>query len=162
MFRLTRYGWACSAAGSALHSHCRGREFESPQVHQIKKTAKGGLFYLVWYSHEEIRRIKCGADERRWRGLDRAKPFFSPAYGRKSKRISSGPPRKKSLLPTRQKGLFSMISVPCGTGVYLRYDIALRAMIYAFAYEGTDIISCLRSKYIIRLAVYHIAQAIYH
>ena len=31
------FGWACSAAGSALHSHCRGREFESPQVHQ--KTA---------------------------------------------------------------------------------------------------------------------------
>ena len=30
------------------------------------------------------------------------------------------------------------------------------------AYEGTDIISCLRSKYIIRLAVHHIAIAIYH
>ena len=25
---------ACSAAGSALHSHCRGRRFESDQVHQ--------------------------------------------------------------------------------------------------------------------------------
>ena len=30
------------------------------------------------------------------------------------------------------------------------------------AYDGTDIISCLRSKYIIRLSVYHIAIAIYH
>ena len=30
------------------------------------------------------------------------------------------------------------------------------------AYEGTDIISCLHSKHIIRLAVYRIAIAIYH
>ena len=30
------------------------------------------------------------------------------------------------------------------------------------AYEGTDIISCLQSKYITRLAVYHIAAARYH
>ena len=37
-----------------------------------------------------------------------------------------------------------------------------RAMIYACGIWGTDIISCLQSKYIIRLAVYHIAQAIYH
>ena len=29
--------WACSAAGSALHSHCRGRRFESDQVHQKDK-----------------------------------------------------------------------------------------------------------------------------
>jgi hypothetical protein len=34
--------------------------------------------------------------------------------------------------------------------IYLRYDIALRAMIYAFGIWGTDITSCLRSKYIIR------------
>lgn len=26
---------ACSAAGSALHSHCRGRRFESDQVHHF-------------------------------------------------------------------------------------------------------------------------------
>ena len=37
-----------------------------------------------------------------------------------------------------------------------------RAMIYACGIWGTDIISWLRSKYIIRLAVYHIASAIYH
>ena len=24
---------ACSSSGRALHSHCRGKEFESPQVH---------------------------------------------------------------------------------------------------------------------------------
>ena len=28
--------WACSAVGSALHSHCRGRRFESDQVHHEK------------------------------------------------------------------------------------------------------------------------------
>ena len=28
-------GWACSLAGRALHSHCRGQGFESPQVHYI-------------------------------------------------------------------------------------------------------------------------------
>ena len=27
--------WARSAAGSASHSHCGGREFESPRVHQM-------------------------------------------------------------------------------------------------------------------------------
>ena len=50
-----------------------------------------------------------------------------------------------------------MISVPSERVIYLRYDIALRAMIYASRMKGTDIISYLRSKYIIRLAVYHIA-----
>ena len=34
--------------------------------------------------------------------------------------------------------------------IYLRYDIALSCDDIRFAYEGTDIISCLRSKYIIR------------
>ena len=28
--------WACSAVGSASHSHCGGRRFESDQVHQKK------------------------------------------------------------------------------------------------------------------------------
>ena len=27
--------WACSSSGRALHSHCRGKEFESPQVHYM-------------------------------------------------------------------------------------------------------------------------------
>ena len=55
-----------------------------------------------------------------------------------------------------------MISVPVGTGdIPCGYDICYADDI-RFAYEGTDIISCLRSKYIIRRAVYHIAIAIYH
>ena len=29
----TRRFWACSSAGRALQSHCRGQGFESPQVH---------------------------------------------------------------------------------------------------------------------------------
>ena len=61
-------------------------------------------------------------------------------------------PCKKTLLSTRQKSLFTMISVPWHERViYLRYDIALRAMIYAFGIWGTDIISYLQCKYIIRL-----------
>ncbi len=32
--------WARSAAGSALHSHCRGREFESPRVHHRRVDKK--------------------------------------------------------------------------------------------------------------------------
>ena len=32
--------WACSAVGSASHSHCGGREFESPQVHQVSPVRK--------------------------------------------------------------------------------------------------------------------------
>ena len=39
--------WACSAAGSAPHSHCGGREFESPQVHQIKAARQGGFFLQI-------------------------------------------------------------------------------------------------------------------
>ena len=43
-----------------------------------------------------------------------------------------------------------MISVPCGHGWYSwRYDVCFADDI-RFAYEGTDIISCLRSKYIMR------------
>ena len=38
--------WACSAVGSALHSHCRGRRFESDQVHHFEKNHRqiGGDF----------------------------------------------------------------------------------------------------------------------
>ena len=39
--------WACSAVGSAPHSHCGGRRFESDQVHE--KTPfplRDGVFYM--------------------------------------------------------------------------------------------------------------------
>ena len=41
--------WACSAVGSALHSHCRGRRFESDQVHHFEKNHRqiGGDFCLT-------------------------------------------------------------------------------------------------------------------
>lgn len=40
--------WACSAVGSALHSHCRGRGFESLQVHHPKKiTAKLAVIFCL-------------------------------------------------------------------------------------------------------------------
>jgi len=37
----------------------------------------------------EIPKIKCDADERRRRGLDRAEPLFLPIAGQKCKRIST-------------------------------------------------------------------------
>ena len=43
-----RKAWACSAAGSAPHSHCGGREFESLQVHQIEPPASAGVF--IWWN----------------------------------------------------------------------------------------------------------------
>ena len=39
-----------------------------------KTTLKGWFFLLVWYLYEEIRKNKCGADERRRRQLDGAEP----------------------------------------------------------------------------------------
>ena len=51
-----------------------------------------------------------------------------------------------------------MISVPDGTGDIADAMISASQMIYASRMKGTDIISYLRSKYIMRLAVYHIAN----
>ena len=69
---------ACSAAGSAPHSHCGGREFESPQVHRKKKPPLVGGFFLWYGIHaEEIRTIQCGTDECRRRRLDGAAPFLT-------------------------------------------------------------------------------------
>ena len=36
--------WACSAAGSASHSHCGGRRFESDQVHQMASSFELAIF----------------------------------------------------------------------------------------------------------------------
>ena len=38
--------WGISAVGSALHSHCRGREFESHMLHHLD-----ALFYMKENSH---------------------------------------------------------------------------------------------------------------
>ena len=32
---LKKSFWGCSSVGRALRSQCRGREFESPQLHQL-------------------------------------------------------------------------------------------------------------------------------
>ena len=73
--------------------------------------------------------------------------------------VQQGEPRKKHLL---RQVLFSMISVPYGTDDIssIRYplsadDICLRHM------NGTDIISCLRRKYIIRRKPYIILRQQY-
>ena len=48
-----RKTWACSAVGSAPHSHCGGREFESLQVHQ-KRSAPGRVcFIFAWLGRFE-------------------------------------------------------------------------------------------------------------
>ena len=69
---------------------------------------------------------------------------------------------KPSFVNLTKEG-FSMISVPVRTGDIssIWYRTFVRWYMPA-AYGGTDIISRLRSKHIIRLAVYHIAIAIYH
>ena len=69
---------------------------------------------------------------------------------------------KPSFVNLTKEG-FSMISVPVRTGDIssIWYRTFVRWYMPA-AYEGTDIISCLHSKHIIRLAVYRIAIAIYH
>ncbi len=38
--------WACSSSGRAPHSHCGGKGFESPQVHQGAGQRSGVLRYL--------------------------------------------------------------------------------------------------------------------
>ena len=84
-------------------------------------------------------------------------------------RFPSPAPRKKSLLSTDKGDFFQWYPFLVERVIYLRYDILYGyaegisiKMIYACGIWGTDMISCLRSKYIIRLAVYHIASAIYH
>ncbi len=42
-----RPSWAASSVGRALHSHCRGQEFESPAVHQKTTT----LLVVVFLFH---------------------------------------------------------------------------------------------------------------
>ena len=53
------------------------REFESRHSDQKSKIClrRFWTFLFVW---SETRKIKCGADEHRRRGLDRAEPLFSP------------------------------------------------------------------------------------
>ena len=60
-YNSTGNRWACSAVGSAPHSHCGGRGFESLQVHQAKSHPKGWFF--AWYGiyAEGIRTIKCNS-----------------------------------------------------------------------------------------------------
>ena len=54
-----------------------------------------------------------------------------------------------------------MISVPGGTGDIANAMISASQMIYASRMKGTDIISCLRSKYITRHKPYIISRQRY-
>ena len=54
-----------------------------------------------------------------------------------------------------------MISVPVGTGDIADAMISASQMIYASRMKGTDIISCLRSKYIIQHKLYIISHKRY-
>ena len=54
--------------------------------------------------------------------------------------------------------LFSMISVPYGTGDIAEAMISALQMIYASRMKGTDIISYLRSRYIMRRKPYIISR----
>ncbi len=90
----------------------------------------------------------------------------SACLRRKKSTGADGCPDRRFGLPVREKtvlGLvFSMISVPVERVIYLRNDITLRAVIYAWAYVERILYPLPGSKYIIRFIVYHIAIAIYH
>ena len=70
-------------------------------------------------------------------------------------------PCKKPLLSTGQKRFFTMISVPVGTGDIADTMISASQMIYASRMNGTDVISYLRSKYIMRRQPYIISHQRY-
>ena len=57
---------------SYLGAGCR--EFESRHSDQ---KIRDGFCHLLFFILRETRKMKCGADERRRRGLDRAEPLFS-------------------------------------------------------------------------------------
>ena len=70
---------------------------------------------------------------------------------------------KKVTFVYRQRWLFSMISVPCGTGDIssIWYRTVVRWYMPA-AYEERILYHACEASIIIRPAVYHIASAIYH
>ena len=78
--------WACSAVGSAPHSHCGGREFESLQVHQKRSTPGRVCFIFAWLGRFEPSHatVRWTVAHRRLDG-DGSIVF----------RISSSPPKKK-------------------------------------------------------------------
>lgn len=55
---LHHISWGISAAGSASHSHCGGRGFESPMLHQniksVLRNQGGFLFFKKVYSFSHI------------------------------------------------------------------------------------------------------------
>ncbi len=64
-------------SGTANWRRSRGcREFESRHLDQISRN--GFMPFLLISFECETRKIKCGADERRRRGLDRADPLSAP------------------------------------------------------------------------------------
>ena len=80
--------WACSAVGSAPHSHCGGREFESPQVHQQKGGApfRAPRFLLVDRRFEESNVTRMSVAGEGW-----TEPNHNFCLWQKCKRISSSP-----------------------------------------------------------------------
>ena len=62
----------------------------------------------------------------------------------------------------RQKGLFSMISVPCGTGYIACAMISSAQMIYASRMKGRILYHACVASISHGNAVYHIAQAIHN
>ena len=78
-------------------------------------------------------------------------------------RVSPAPPWKKSLLSTDKGDFFQWYPFLSERVIYLRYDIALRAIIYAFGIWGNGYyIMLAKQVYHAATAVYYIASAIYH
>ena len=84
-------------------------------------------------------------------GEGSTEPLHNMRQKRRCKRIPSGPPRKNlSCLPDK-RGFLQLSPFLPERVIYLRYDIALRAMIYAFGiWRNGYYIMLAAGKYIIR------------
>ena len=100
---------ACSAVGSASHSHCGGREFESPQVHQTKSTTTrwcflfGMVFTQRRFEHFNAARTSAAGEGSTEPNLNfrRRRKCNSSPVARTNKKEAEGPPFLVSKYRTR-------------------------------------------------------------
>ena len=111
----------------------------------VEVMTNGGVTQLVEYP-VHTRSVTCSSQVAATRPVGQAvktPPFHGGNMGSIPVRVT----RKKHL---RKQVLFSMISVPVGTEDIADAMISALQMICASRMIGTDMISCLRSKYIMR------------
>ena len=112
-FFLTR---ACSSSGRARHSHCRGKGFESPQVHQEKSRPLDGSFLVF------LREAKKPFGFVRAPGAERPpKAAGSGQEASREARCPSGPPTKNK---RSDQPNFLIWNAWCGTASIIVKDRA--------------------------------------